>query len=55
MNAIHDYGKRMKEEGKKEGNIKMAKYMIKEGKTDKEIQKETQLTLEEIKKLRGEI
>jgi hypothetical protein len=65
MSAIYDYGKRCEEEGKKigkeegkrigkeEGNKKMAKYMIKEGKSNEEIQKETQLTLDEIEKLRN--
>jgi LysM repeat protein len=52
MNAIYDYGKRQKEKGKKEVMKKMAKYMIKEGKTDQEIQKETGLTPEEIQKLK---
>ena len=51
-------GKRIgKEEGKRigkeEGNKKMAKYMIKEGKSNEEIQKETQLTIDEIEKLRN--
>ena len=54
MSAIYDYGQRQKDEGIKEGKDatlkKMAKYMIKEGKTNEEIQKETELTLEEIQK-----
>ena len=33
----------------------MAKYMIKDGKTNKEIQKETELTMEEIQKIRENI
>ena len=56
MSAIYDYGQRQKDEGIKEGikegNKKMAEYMIKEGKTNEEIQKETELTLEEIQKIR---
>ncbi len=58
MSAIYDYGQRQKDEGIKEGKDvalkKMAKYMIKEGKTNEEIQKETELTLEEIQKIREE-
>ena len=60
MSAIYDYGQRQKDKGIKEGIKegkdatlkKMAKYMIKEGKTNEEIQKETELTLEEIQKIR---
>ena len=52
MSAIYDYGQRQKNEGIKEGNEKLVKYMIKEGKTNEEIQKETDLTLEEIEKIR---
>ena len=67
MSAIYDYGQRREEEGieigkeegieigKKEGNKKMAKYMIKNGETNEEIQKETELSLEEIEKIREEI
>ena len=63
MNAIYDYGQRREEEGKekgieigkKEGNKKLAKYMIKDGKNNEEIQKETELSLEEIEKIREEI
>ena len=67
MSAIYDYGQRREEEGieigkeegieigKKEGNKKMAKYMIKNGETNEEIQKETELSLEEIEKIRKEI
>ncbi len=51
MDAIYDYGQRRKEEGFKEGFKKFAKYMIKDGKTNEEIQKETGLTIKEIKKL----
>lgn len=53
MSAIYDYGQRQKNEGIKEGNEKLVKYMIKEGKTNEEIQKETDLTLEEIEKIRN--
>ena len=52
--SIYEYGQRQKEEGKKEEKEKMAKYMIKEGKTDEEIHKETELPLEEIEKIRKE-
>jgi len=60
MSAIYDYGQRQKDEGIKEGIKegkeetfkKMAKYMIKKGESNKEIQKETQLSIEEIEKLR---
>ncbi len=63
MNAIYNYGQRREEEGKeegieigkKEGNKKLAKYMIKDGKNNEEIQKETELSLEEIEKIREEI
>ena len=58
MSAIYDYGQRQKDEGIKEGikegNKKIAKYMIKEGKTNEEIQKETELTRKEIQKIREE-
>ena len=57
MSAVYDYGQRQKDagikEGKKEGIEKMAKYMIKEGKTNEEIQKETELPLTEIQKIRN--
>ena len=53
MSAIYDYGQRQKEDGIKESMEKMAKYMIKEGKNNEEIQKETELTLEEIEKIRN--
>jgi predicted transposase YdaD len=53
MNAVFNYGKRQKDEGIKEGKKEgIAEYMIKEGKTDQEIQKETGLTPEEIQKLK---
>lgn len=56
MSAIYDYGQRQKDEGIKEGKKetfkKMAKYMIKKGESNEEIQKETQLSIEEIEKLR---
>ena len=56
MSAIYDYGQRQKDEGIKEGKEetfkKMAKYMIKKGESNEEIQKETQLSIEEIEKLR---
>jgi hypothetical protein len=57
MSAIYDYGQRQKNEGIKEG-IKegkeiMVKYMIKEGKTNEEIRKETKLSIEEIEKIRN--
>jgi len=60
MSAIYDYGQRQKDEGIKEGIKegkeetfkKMAKYMIKKGESNEEIQKETQLSIEEIEKLR---
>ena len=59
MSAIYDYGQRQKDEGIKEGikegYKKMVKYMIKEGKSNEEIQKETELTLEEIEKIREDI
>ncbi|WP_298499037.1 hypothetical protein [uncultured Methanobrevibacter sp.] len=58
MNAVYDYGQRQKKEGKIEGKKeiceKMAIYMIKNGETDEKIQKETELTPEEIKKIRNE-
>lgn len=54
MSAVYDYGQRRKEEGIKETYEKMAIYMIKNGETDEEIQKETELTQEEIKKIRNE-
>lgn len=57
MSAVYDYGQRQKEKGIKEGiketSEKMAVYMIKKGESDEEIQKETNLTLEEIKKIRN--
>ena len=57
MSAIYDYGQRQKEDGIKEGKQeekeKFAKYLIKEGKNNEEIQKETELTLEEIEKIRN--
>ena len=56
MNAVYDYGERRKQEGIKEGikegSEKMALYMIKKGESDEEIQKETELSLDEIKALR---
>ena len=56
MNAVYDYGERRKQEGiiegMKEGSEKMALYMIKKGESDEEIQKETELSLDEIKTLR---
>ena len=68
MNAVYDYGERRKQEGiiegmkegkkegmkegRKEGSEKMALYMIKKGESDEEIQKETELSLDEIKALR---
>ena len=68
MSALYDYGERKKQEGIKEGMIegikegrkeglkvyskKMALYMIKKGESDEEIQKETELSLDEIKTLR---
>ena len=56
MNAVYDYGERRKQEGiiegMKEGSEKMALYMIKKGESDEEIQKETELSLDEIKALR---
>lgn len=42
-------------EGKKEGIKKMAEYMIKEGKNNEEIHAETELSLEEIEKIRESI
>ena len=58
MSAIYDYGQRQKNEGIKEGKKEgkkegIAEYMIKEGKTNEEIQKETKLTIKEIQKLRN--
>ena len=55
MSAIYDYGERKRKKGYKIGYKKFAKYMIKEGKTNEEIQKETELSLEEIEKIREEI
>ena len=68
MSALYDYGERKKQEGIKEGRIKgikegrkeglkvyskkMTLYMIKKGESDEEIQKETELSLDEIKALR---
>ena len=58
MSAVYDYGQRKKKEGIEEGiketSEKMALYMIKKGESDEEIVKETELSLEEIKKLREE-
>ena len=55
LKSIYEYGQRKLEEGRKEG-IKegTALYMIKEGKSNEEIQKETKLSIEEIEKLRKE-
>ena len=55
MSAIYDYGQRQKDEGKKETFKKMAKYMIKKSESNEEIQKETQLSLEEIEKIRKKL
>ncbi len=55
MSAIYDYGQRQKEEGIKEGSKKMVEYMINEGKSNEEIEKETELTIKEIQKIRDEI
>lgn len=64
MGAVHDYGERKREEGYKEGYKEgyeigykigynsFATYMIEKGKCNEEIQKETGLPLEEIKKIR---
>ena len=41
-----------RKEGLKEYSKKMALYMIKQGESDEEIQKETELSLDEIKTLR---
>ena len=46
MSAIYDYGQRQKDEEIKDG--------IKEGKTNEKIKKETELTLEDIEKIRNE-
>lgn len=55
MSAIYDYGQRQEEKGIKKGKIKFAEYMIKEGKTNEEIEKETELPQEEIEKIRNKI
>ena len=55
MSAIYDYGERKRKKGYKIGYKIFAKYMIKEGKPNEEIQKETELSLEEIEKIREEI
>ena len=52
--SIYEYGQRQRRLGKKIGLSMLIEYMIKEGKTNEEIQKETELPLEEIEKIRKE-